>query len=89
MKRSRLAPHFVVRYACRLAIAARLFFSCPESVRVERRDRRVGDVRRIEGVERWAARLLHAGRLVFPPRLVRGDFPGLRGTDLAAEHLHP
>src|SRR5262245_31885976 len=60
-----------------------------ESLSIELRDRRAGDLRWIEGFERRPARLLDAGRLVLPPRLVRGHLPRLRGTDLAAKHLDP
>src|SRR5262249_46056216 len=39
-------------------------------------------------LERWSAWLLDAGRLVFPPRLVRRHFPCLRRTNFSTEHLH-
>jgi hypothetical protein len=44
------------------------------------RDRRVDDVRRIEMVQRCAARPRHARSTIFDEGLIGGDLPRLRRT---------
>src|SRR6185503_21017366 len=60
--------------ACEAGDRGEIVGLLPEAMRVEAGDRRVDDARRIEALERLPRRLLDAGRLVFEPRLVRGDF---------------